>query len=144
MLGWIRPGWEPRATAVAADEVKDLTSLAAWLAKGFALLVALLGFFGIKEDVLDRALDQYPHPALLVFAQVGGAVVAAAAVAVLPAKALLRAPFLAVAIVGVVLLIFDVVAGAPAGAVAAVLAAAMLAVLWVVLPLVVRSRHTGD
>jgi drug/metabolite transporter (DMT)-like permease len=52
--------------------------------------------------------------------------------------------FLAVAIVGVVLLIFDVVAGAPAGAVAAVLAAAMLAVLWVVLPLVVRSRHSGE
>ncbi len=52
--------------------------------------------------------------------------------------------FLGVAVVGVVLLIFDVVAGAPAGAVAAVLAAAMLAVLWVVLPLVVRSRHTGD
>ncbi|MGS0688496.1 DUF6328 family protein [Nakamurella sp. GG22] len=52
--------------------------------------------------------------------------------------------FLGVAIIGVVLLIFDVVAGAPAGAVAAVLAAGLLAVLWVVLPLVVRSRHTGD
>ena len=52
--------------------------------------------------------------------------------------------FLAVAIVGVVLLIFDVVAGAPAGAVAAILAAALRAGVWVVLPLVVRSKHTGD
>jgi hypothetical protein len=52
--------------------------------------------------------------------------------------------FLAVAIIGVVLLIFDVVAGAPAGAVAAILAAVLLAALWVVLPVVVRRNHTGD
>lgn len=51
--------------------------------------------------------------------------------------------FLAVAIVGVVLLIFDFVAGQVAGAAAAVLAAALLLGLWVVLPLIVR-KSDGD
>ena len=47
--------------------------------------------------------------------------------------------FLAVSVVGVVLLIFDVVVGRTAGLVAAVVAAVLLAILWAGMPLVVRG-----
>ncbi len=49
--------------------------------------------------------------------------------------------FLALAMIGVVLLIFDVVVGRGAAVLAAVLTAALLAGLWVFLPLRVRSDH---
>src|SRR5690606_24411340 len=64
-----------------------VTELARWLASGFTLLAGVLTFFGVKEDVLDRALVQFPYAAMLVFCLVGGAVVAAVAVAVLPTTA---------------------------------------------------------
>ena len=48
---------------------------------------------------------------------------------------------LAVAIVGVVLLTFDVVAGATAGWIAAAIAAVLLTGLWAALPLAVRARE---
>ncbi len=52
--------------------------------------------------------------------------------------------FLAMAMVGVVLLIFDVVVGRGAAVLAGLLTAVLLAVLWVLLPLRVRSRHDED
>ena len=52
--------------------------------------------------------------------------------------AILGSAFLGLAMVSVVLLIFDLVAGATAGAVAAVLAAVMLIGLWLVMPLSMR------
>ncbi len=51
---------------------------------------------------------------------------------------------LAVAMVGVVLLIFDVVLGPKPGLVAAGLVAAVLLGLWVVLPLAIREQHDPD
>jgi hypothetical protein len=48
---------------------------------------------------------------------------------------------LAVAMVGVVLLIFDLVLGLTGGLVAAGLVAAVLIGLWVVLPLAIRDRQ---
>jgi hypothetical protein len=48
---------------------------------------------------------------------------------------------LAVAMIGVVLLIFDVVAGATAGWIAATLTALLLAGLWVALPLALRQQN---
>jgi Family of unknown function (DUF6328) len=48
---------------------------------------------------------------------------------------------LAVAMIGVVLLIFDVVAGPTAGWIAATLTLLMLAALWVALPLILRRRE---
>ncbi len=48
--------------------------------------------------------------------------------------------FLGLAVIGVVLLIFQVVVGQGAGVLAAVLTAALLAGLWVVLPLRVRNN----
>jgi hypothetical protein len=50
--------------------------------------------------------------------------------------------FLGIAIVGMVLLIFDVVAGLTAGVIAAVAAVVLLAGLWVALPLTIR--HLDD
>jgi hypothetical protein len=55
--------------------------------------------------------------------------------------AMLGTSFLAVAIVGVVLLIFDLVAGTTAGIVAAVVAGVVLAGLWAVVPAVIRIRN---
>jgi hypothetical protein len=52
--------------------------------------------------------------------------------------------FLALAMVGVVLLIFDVVVGRSAAVLAGLLTAVLLAVLWVLLPLRVRNRHDDD
>lgn len=49
--------------------------------------------------------------------------------------------FLGVAVVGVVLLIFEVVRDRTSGAVAAGCAALLLLLLWTVLPLVLRHRH---
>jgi hypothetical protein len=51
---------------------------------------------------------------------------------------------LGLAIVGVVLLIFDVVLGPTAGYVAAGVVFVVLLGLWVVLPLVIREREDGD
>jgi len=48
---------------------------------------------------------------------------------------------LAVAVVGMVLLIFDVVSGLTAGVVAATAAAALLGGLWVALPLAIRESR---
>jgi hypothetical protein len=52
--------------------------------------------------------------------------------------------FLGIAIVGMVLLIFDVVAGLAAGVIAAVAAVVLLAGLWVALPLTIRNLHEQD
>jgi hypothetical protein len=49
---------------------------------------------------------------------------------------------LALAIVGVVLLIFDVVVGRTAAGIAAGAAALVLLALWVVLPLIIRERQS--
>ena len=49
--------------------------------------------------------------------------------------------FLGLAVVGVVLLIFEVVRGRSVGAVAAGLAALLLLALWIALPLALRRRH---
>ncbi len=51
---------------------------------------------------------------------------------------------LAVAMVGVVLLIFDVVLGSTQGIVAAGIVAAVLLGLWVVLPLAIREQQDSD
>lgn len=51
--------------------------------------------------------------------------------------------FLAVAMIGVVQLIFDVVVGRAAGLLAAAIVSVLLLVLWVMLPLTVRRRHSG-
>ncbi len=55
--------------------------------------------------------------------------------------ALLGTGFLAVAITGVVLLLFDVVAGRTAGFIAGSVTAVGLTMLWLGLPLYVRTRH---
>jgi len=49
---------------------------------------------------------------------------------------------LGLAIVGVVVLIFDVVLGGPAATIAGVVTAVTLFGLWVVLPLVIRERQS--
>jgi hypothetical protein len=49
--------------------------------------------------------------------------------------------FLGIAMVGVVLLNFDVVSGLPAGLLAAAAAAVLLASLWIVLPLNIRKKY---
>jgi hypothetical protein len=49
--------------------------------------------------------------------------------------------FLGIAIVGVVLLNFDVVAGLAAGIIGAAATAVLLASLWVVLPMEIRAQH---
>jgi hypothetical protein len=49
--------------------------------------------------------------------------------------------FLGIAMVGVVLLNFDVVGGLPAGLLAATAAAVLLASLWIVLPLNIRKKY---
>ena len=51
---------------------------------------------------------------------------------------------LAVAVVAMVLLIFDVVSGLTAGVVAAAAAAVLLAGLWVALPLAIRERGNDE
>lgn len=51
---------------------------------------------------------------------------------------------LAVAMIGVVLLIFDVVAGPTAGGIAATITTLLLIGLWVALPLAVRQRNDTD
>ena len=51
---------------------------------------------------------------------------------------------LGLAIVGVVLLIFDVVLGPAKGIVAAGVVAGVLLILWVVMPLVIRSGHEPE
>ena len=51
---------------------------------------------------------------------------------------------LALAMVGVVLLIFDVVLGSTQGIVAAGIVAAVLVGLWVVLPLAIREQQDSD
>jgi len=56
--------------------------------------------------------------------------------------ALIGMLLLAIAIVGVVLLIFSVVLDAPAGAVAAIVIGAVLLLLWLVLPLRVRATQS--
>ena len=52
--------------------------------------------------------------------------------------------FLAISVVGVVLLIFDVVLGRTAGLIAGAAAAVLLAALWVVMPLIVRGTNEGE
>ena len=51
---------------------------------------------------------------------------------------------LAVAVVAMVLLIFDVVSGLTAGVVAAAVATVLLAGLWVALPLAIRERGVDE
>jgi hypothetical protein len=58
--------------------------------------------------------------------------------------ALAGVSMLAVAIIGVVLLIFDVVAGPTAGWIAGAAAALLLTGLWAALPLAVRGRENRD
>lgn len=58
--------------------------------------------------------------------------------------AMLGTLFLGIAIVGVVLLIFDLVAGTTASIIAAVLTGLVLAGLWAVGPVVIRRRGPGN
>jgi hypothetical protein len=58
--------------------------------------------------------------------------------------ALLGTGFLAVSITGVVMLLFDIVAGRTAGYVAAAVTTAALLLLWLGLPLYLRGRRSAD